>query len=107
VLSRIVWTEVGNRRDAGESAHRFSEHQTLLGLTLDGMFFARDLALWHWSIGFTSVANSTLPVNLAPVFVALGGWLLFGERFAYTFLVGMAVALGAPFCWWAVISASG
>jgi drug/metabolite transporter (DMT)-like permease len=53
------------------------------------------------------VANSTLLVNLAPVFVALGGWLLFGERFAYTFLVGMAVALGAPFCWWAVISASG
>jgi drug/metabolite transporter (DMT)-like permease len=32
-------------------------------------------------------------VNLAPIFVALGGRLLFGERFAYTFLVGMAVAL--------------
>ncbi len=39
------------------------------------------------------MANSTLLVNLAPVFVALGGRLLFGERFTYTFLVGMAVAL--------------
>jgi drug/metabolite transporter (DMT)-like permease len=55
---------------------------------LVGVFFAGDLALWHWSIGFTSVANSTLLVNLAPVFVALGGRLLLGERFAYTFLAG-------------------
>jgi drug/metabolite transporter (DMT)-like permease len=62
-------------------------------VTLAGLFFAGDLALWHWSIGFTSVANSTLLVNLAPVFVALGGRLLFGERFTYTFIVGMAVAL--------------
>jgi drug/metabolite transporter (DMT)-like permease len=85
-----LWTEVGNRREA---ARRLSGRRTLLGLVLAGVFFAGDLALWHWSIGFTSVANSTLLVNLAPVFVALGGRLLFGERFAYTFLVGMAVAL--------------
>ena len=72
-------------------ARRPSSRRTLLGLA--GVLFAGDLALWHWSIGFTSVANSTLLVNLAPIFVALGGRLLFGERFAYTFLVGMAVAL--------------
>ena len=85
-----LWTEVGKRRD---DAPRLSGGRTLLGLVLAGLFFAGDLALWHWSIGFTSVANSTLLVNLAPVFVALGGRLLFGERFSYTFLVGMAVAL--------------
>ena len=87
-----LWTEVGRRREANPP-RRLSEGRTLLGLALAGVFFAGDLALWHWSIGFTSVANSTLLVNLAPVFVALGGRLLFGERFAYTFLVGMAVAL--------------
>ena len=87
-----LWTEVGNRRETAP-ARRLSGHRTLLALTLAGVFFAGDLALWHWSIGFTSVANSTLLVNLAPVFVALGGHLLFGERFTYTFLVGMAVAL--------------
>ena len=87
-----LWTEVGNRRETAP-ARRLSGHRTLLVLTLAGVFFAGDLALWHWSIGFTSVANSTLLVNLAPVFVALGGRLLFGERFTYTFLVGMAVAL--------------
>lgn len=85
-----LWTEVGRRQEA---VPRPSGGRTVLGLVLAGLFFAGDLALWHWSIGFTSVANSTLLVNLAPVFVALGGWLLFGERFAYTFLTGMAVAL--------------
>ena len=87
-----LWTEIVNRREEA-TARRLSGRNALLGLTLAGVFFAGDLALWHWSIGFTSVANSTLLVNLAPVFVALGGRLLFGERFAYTFLVGMAVAL--------------
>ena len=87
-----LWTEVGRRREVNPSRWP-SGVRTLLGLALAGVFFAGDLALWHWSIGFTSVANSTLLVNLAPVFVALGGRLLFGERFAYTFLVGMAVAL--------------
>jgi drug/metabolite transporter (DMT)-like permease len=87
-----LWTEVGNRREAAPT-RRPSGRRALLGLTLAGLYFTGDLALWHWSIGFTSVANSTLLVNLAPVFVALGGRLLFGEWFAYTFLVGMAVAL--------------
>ena len=66
-----LWTEVGNRRETAP-ARRLSAHRTLLALTLAGVFFAGDLALWHWSIGFTSVANSTLLVNLAPVFVARG-----------------------------------
>ena len=88
-----LWTVLGVRRGAGVPARRLPVRRTLLGVTLAGLFFAGDLALWHWSIGFTSVANSTLLVNLAPVFVALGGRLLFGERFTYTFLVGMAAAL--------------
>lgn len=35
-------------------------------LTLAGVFFAGDLAFWHWSINLTSVANSTLLANAAP-----------------------------------------
>ena len=102
-----LWAEIGNRREAGESAHRISGHRTLLGLTLAGLFFAGDLALWHWSIGFTSVANSTLLVNLAPVFVALGEQLLFGERFAYSSSSAWRWRSRAPFCWWVKISGSG
>jgi drug/metabolite transporter (DMT)-like permease len=62
-------------------------------LALAGVFFAGDLAFWHWSIALTSVANATLLANFAPVFVALGGFVLFRERFTRLFLIGMALAL--------------
>jgi len=64
-----------------------------LRLGAAGLFFAGDLAVWHWSIRFTSVANATLLANFAPIFVALGGWLLFAQKVGLTFLGGMSVAL--------------
>jgi drug/metabolite transporter (DMT)-like permease len=63
------------------------------GLVVAGLLFAGDLAFWHWSIQFTTVANATLLANFAPVFVTLTAFALFGERFSRTFLVGMALAL--------------
>lgn len=64
-----------------------------MGLMLAGLFFTGDLAFWHWSINFTTVANATLLANFAPVFVAIAGYVLFGERFSRTFLIGMVAAL--------------
>lgn len=58
-----------------------------------GGFFAADLAVWHWSIQFTSVANATLLANFASIFVVLGGWLLFGETVSRWFLVAIALVL--------------
>lgn len=63
-------------------------------LVLAGLCFAGDLAFWHWSIKLTSVANSTLLANFAPVFVTPVAYLLFGERFRPSFLVGVALAIG-------------
>lgn len=62
-------------------------------LAFAGFCFAGDLAVWHWSIRLTSVANSTLLANFAPIFVTLGAWLCFGQRFTLLFLGGMAVAM--------------
>ena len=62
-------------------------------LWLAGAFFAGDLAIWHQSIRYTSVANATLLANLAPVFVTLGAFLLFAERVTRRFLAGLACAL--------------
>ncbi len=62
-------------------------------LLLIGFCFAADLAVWHWSILLTSVANATLLSNLAPIFVALGAWLLFRDAPKKLFLVGLAAAL--------------
>lgn len=64
------------------------------GLVACGVFFAADLAIWHFSIRLTTVANATLLGNFAPVFVTLGAWLLFGERCTRMFLAGLALALG-------------
>jgi drug/metabolite transporter (DMT)-like permease len=66
-------------------------------MVLAGLFFAGDLAVWHFSILFTSVANSTLLANLAPIFVTVGAWLLFRQRVSGTFLAGMAIAMAGAF----------
>jgi drug/metabolite transporter (DMT)-like permease len=58
-----------------------------------GCAFAGDLGFWHWSIRFTSVANSTLLANLASLFVTLALWLFWRERPKPVFLVGLAAAL--------------
>jgi len=58
-----------------------------------GLAFAGDLAFWHWSIQFTSVANSTLLANLASIFVTLAAWVLWRQRPTAMFLAGLAAAL--------------
>ncbi|HEV7802547.1 MAG TPA: DMT family transporter [Burkholderiales bacterium] len=63
-------------------------------LLLAGFFFAGDLAVWHWSIVLTSVANATLLANCAPIFVALAAWLLYRRRPKALFLLGLATAVG-------------
>ncbi|MGZ5685350.1 MAG: DMT family transporter, partial [Usitatibacter sp.] len=68
-----------------------------LPLILAGLFFAADLGVWHWSIVWTSVANSTLLANLAPIFVTLAGWLIWRQKVSRTFLVGMVVAIAGMF----------
>lgn len=62
-------------------------------LAAAGFFFAGDLVFWHWSIALTSVANSTLLPNTAPIFVTIGAWTLFGQRPTLTFVVGLALAM--------------
>jgi len=62
-------------------------------LAAAGLAFAGDLAFWHWSIQFTSVANSTLLANLASIFVTLALWLFWKQRPSGVFLAGLAAAL--------------
>ena len=58
-----------------------------------GVAFAGDLAFWHWSIRFTSVANSTLLANLASIFVTLAVWVLWRQTPSRTFVAGLFLAL--------------
>jgi drug/metabolite transporter (DMT)-like permease len=59
-----------------------------------GAAFTGDLAFWHWSIQYTSVANSTLLANLSSIFVTLVAWLFLRQRPSGIFVLGLALALG-------------
>ena len=63
-------------------------------MVLAGVFFALDLACWHYGIRYTSVANATVPPNLTPVLVTLASWVFFKERPRPIFLVGLVAAVG-------------
>ena len=73
----VLWTwSVIERR--GDHRASFARDRHLI--IAAGLFFAGDLAVWHWSIVRTTVANATLLANLAPIFVTLAVWLLYGRR---------------------------
>jgi drug/metabolite transporter (DMT)-like permease len=86
--ARLVGQGNPNRQGAGRSSG-FTPW-----LLLPGLFFAADLALWHWSIRLTSVANATLFANLAPIVVMIAARFLFQERIRPRFLLGLGLALG-------------
>jgi drug/metabolite transporter (DMT)-like permease len=75
------------------TGERTLEKKQLLLLMMAGLAFAGDLAFWHWSIKFTSVANSTLLANLASIFVTLAAWILWKRRPTGIFLAGLGTAL--------------
>ena len=83
-----AWSALGTR----DHVESFAANRRLMIAT--GLLFAGDLAVWHWSIVLTSVANATLLANLAPIFVTLGVWLWYRRRPSGAFLGGMTVALG-------------
>ncbi len=64
---------------------------------LAGLYFAGDLAIWHMSLHYTTVANATLLSNLAPVVIAAWMWLMHDVRFARIFIIGMIAALAGAF----------
>ena len=66
----------------------------VLGLLLAaGIVISVALILWAWSLTKTSVANSTFMHYLTPLFVILGGWLIWGRRFDKRFILGMVIAI--------------
>lgn len=83
------WAFVVRRQD--EAAGKRTDFAKVL--VLAGIYFAGDMALWHLSLHYTTVANATLLSNFAPIFIALWMWLAFRTRFSRIFLVGMAIAL--------------
>lgn len=86
-----LWLSV-EKRQAPASPKSFSpaDYGWLIAA---GLCFAGDLATWNLSLKFTTVANSVLLANLAPVFVTLGSWLIFHQRPTVIFVAGMGIAI--------------
>ena len=82
--------------DAQRAPHRLTPAEWKL-ILFAGFCFAGDLAVWHWSILLTTVANATLFANCAPIFVTLAAWLIFRKHLSGQFLVGLVAAIGGMF----------
>ncbi|MDC1150564.1 DMT family transporter [Gammaproteobacteria bacterium] len=75
--------------------------KTIFYAALASLAFTTDLTLWHYSMNITSVANATIIVNSAPVFVALLAFIFykelptkgFGKSFliTYTGIIGLII----------------
>ncbi len=89
----LLWLWMGLENKNDPSPRQPATRREFGQLALAGLFFAADLAVWHWSIKKTSVANSTLLANFTPIFVTLGARLLFGEKITGLFVLGMTLAL--------------
>ncbi|MEE2997091.1 MAG: DMT family transporter [Pseudomonadota bacterium] len=87
----IAVTLPRNKETEGDEAPRSLRDFLLIGMA--GLYLAADIMAWHYSIQMTTVANSTLLANVAPVFVVLGGWLIFRTRVTNTYLAGLAAAM--------------
>ena len=73
------------------------DKKLLFLLLIAGAFFAIDMAIWNWSISFTSVAHATLMANTAPIFVAVIGFLFLGHKIKSSFFIVLSLAMFGVF----------
>lgn len=60
---------------------------------LAGLFFTGDLFFWHLAILGTTVANATFLATTAPIWVALGSWLILSEAVQRRILIGLGLCM--------------
>ncbi|WP_112313298.1 DMT family transporter [Pseudogemmobacter bohemicus] len=65
----------------------------IITISLPGVILGAELVAWHISLNLTSVANSTLLVNMAPVFVALFAWIALRKPPGALFALALAVTI--------------
>jgi drug/metabolite transporter (DMT)-like permease len=91
-LALIPLTVWFARRGAGGGLLPVTAGQHLTA-ALPGIFLAGDLAAWHTSLHMTSVTNSTLLANMAPIFVTVASWLFLRQRISGSFVAALALSI--------------
>jgi len=90
----LLWLWATWDKRSNQASRQPARRKEFLMLGLAGLLFTADLTIWHWSLQFTTVTNSTLLTNVAPLFVTIGARICFGDRISIQFLAGMALAIG-------------
>ncbi len=90
LFSTLILTPFFLQRQHRENA---IPHNILIFPILAGLFTAGDFSLWNSSLAFTTAANATLLGNTAPLWVALGAWIIFREKLTQLFWLGLGLAL--------------
>ena len=78
-------------------AFKLRNGKNLFLVIVAALAFAIDMSAWHWSIQFTSIANSTIIVNTAPIYIVILGVLLFKESISGRFLLSFALTYAGVF----------
>ncbi|MGK7905517.1 MAG: DMT family transporter [Hormoscilla sp.] len=90
-----LWEYERTKNDPNSSLVPLKDYTTrdLVLLIGAGVMFWACLISWAWSLTQTGVANSTILHNLTPLFITLGAWALFGQKFDKRFLIGLLIAM--------------
>jgi drug/metabolite transporter (DMT)-like permease len=93
----ILLTPIGsghNEAAANEPAPRKRPKPMalLLSIVLSGFLFCGDMLANHWAVSMTSVANTTLLMNLTPVFVIVIAFIFLRERQSVISMAGVIAA---------------
>jgi len=81
----VIWLTVRHR-------DRRSRKMRLLALA-SGILLGVDMVVWHTSIGHIGAGLATLIANSQVVFVAVGAWLILGERPSRRIIIAIPVVL--------------
>ncbi len=88
-LAPVAWRHQRRQRRASGGLGR----RRHLQLALAGTALALHFALFQGSLALTSVASAVTLTTMSPLFVAVGGWWLLGERTARRAWWGIAVTV--------------
>lgn len=98
VASILLFLPLGSLRTtsrpaADEPVAAPSSRRLTLGILLTGLLFCADMLANHWAMKLTSVANTSLLMNLTPVFVVAIASLFLGERQTLLSMSGVILAI--------------
>ncbi len=62
-------------------------------ILIAGTCFACQIALWHWSLTLTTVANATFIVNIGNICVGLTAWIFLRERPTSIWVLAVLIAI--------------